>query len=88
MVHYTSHLVHLRDLENAHAQREDFASVAARNAPWMTARPYGRMDKAPTAAEIARAMSQHDATRRPRAVVIELPQRMNGGATMSLEDLQ
>jgi hypothetical protein len=86
-VHYTSDMVHLGDLEDGSSQREDFGDLAKENCPMVNIVPFGRMDAVTTFADVKRALADHGPNR-PGIIVIEVPQRMNGGATMSLGDIR
>merc|ERR1719272_2420271 len=86
-VHYTSDMVHLGELADGEQQREDFALLAKLNCPSVNVVPYGRMEGAPNFSDIKRLLSDKG-TGRAGIVVIELPQKMNGGATMSLADIR
>ena len=68
-------------------QREDFALLAKLNCPSVNVVPYGRMEGAPNFSDIKRLLSDKG-TGRAGIVVVELPQKMNGGATMSLADIR
>jgi len=86
-VHYTSHLVHLDCLGDGAEQRDNFMDLAKSNCAGVNIIPYGRMDTAASYSCVARVLN--DASNpNPGVVVVELPQRMNGGATMKLEDLR
>lgn len=89
MVHPTSHLIFLDCLRDGPQQRESFAAMAAANLPDFEVIPFGRMECEPTLKEVEAAFRCHeDATGSlPAVLVIELPQRMNGGRTMRYEDL-
>jgi len=86
-VHYSSDMVHLSELGDGEAQREDFALLAKLNCPSVNIVPYGRMEAAANFSDVKRLLS-NKGTGRPGIVVIELPQKMAGGSSMSLQDLR
>lgn len=86
LLHWTSHMVHLTHLIDGTIQREAFSQLAQKNLFGLQVVPYGVMHKAPTYNDIYRELNREDFS--PAVLVIEIPHRMNGGATISIEDLR
>eukprot|EP00039_Didymoeca_costata_P019850 m.339164 g.339164 ORF g.339164 m.339164 type:complete len:555 (-) comp18691_c0_seq1:791-2455(-) len=86
-VHYTSNLIHLASLRDGSYQREAFTDLAQENWPGIHVIPYGRMEAAASYSDVMRVLSDANPSR-PGVVVIELPQAMNGGATMHFDDIR
>lgn len=84
MVHPTSHLVFHDCLRDGPAQAEAFEAEAAANLPEFEVVRFGAMARVPTFADVEAAIE----ARWPDVLVLELPQRMNGGGTMAYDDLR
>jgi len=92
ILHPTSHLVHLDCLRDGDTQDKLKAKTAQTTLVenlGLSLSPifYGQFDQCPTFRGIE-ACLEHLSQSVPAILVIELPQRMNGGATMSLADLR
>ena len=99
LVHGTSHLVYLDCLRDAKSQVGAFQQAARDNLPDFEVLPFCRVPndystddfaRVPTCEDVERALraGRHARGRRPAVVVLELPQRMNGGATIPFDELQ
>ena len=86
LLHWTSHLVHLTHLIDGTVQREAFSALAQNNLFGLQVQPVGVMHKALCYNDVLREL--RDESFSPAVLVIEIPQRMNGGATISFEDLR
>ena len=83
-VHPTSHLVFLDCLRDSESQIRMFQEKALENLPGFDVKPFGEMSRVPTYEDVEAAVMEHT----PDVVVLELPQRMNGGGVISLEYLR
>jgi len=83
-LHPTSHLVFLDCLRDGTSQDDAFAGEAAKHLPEFDVRRFGTMSRSPTLEDLSTAIEKE----KPEVVVLELPQRMNGGATIPWEDLK
>ena len=83
-VHPTSHLVFLDCLRDAATQEKEFETCAKLTLPDFDVRTFGKMSEQPQLYQINNAIDEH----KPDVIVIELPQRMNGGNVISLKHLQ
>eukprot|EP00040_Diaphanoeca_grandis_P017024 m.88346 g.88346 ORF g.88346 m.88346 type:complete len:738 (+) comp26184_c0_seq1:206-2419(+) len=86
LVHWTSHLVHLTHLFDFVIQREAFIHLAKKNLFGLNVVPSGHFNRALSFADLQKDL--HKWKSAPAVIVVEIPQRMNGGATMSFEDLR
>jgi len=87
LVHGSCHLVHLACLGDGAAQAAAFAASAARNMPEFEVARVGRARAVPAARDVAAALDAR-AAGQAATLVLELPQRMNGGATVPLDELR
>eukprot|EP00041_Stephanoeca_diplocostata_P024119 m.603933 g.603933 ORF g.603933 m.603933 type:complete len:438 (-) comp22456_c0_seq22:190-1503(-) len=85
-VHWTSHLVHLTHLFDGSVQREQFSRLAQHNFFGLQVVPFGVMHKVASYNDVK--VRLQDDSWSPAAIVIEIPQRMNGGATITFDDLR
>jgi len=74
-VHPTSHLVFLDCLHDAADQIKEFQAAAKLTLPDFDVKTYGKMSEVPQLCHFNDAIEEH----KPDVIVIELPQRMNGG---------
>lgn len=91
LLHPTSHLVHLDCLRDGPMQDAQFENTAASNLALVTARKCGDVARVLSFDDVRRALApdvKAAAATRPDVLVVELPMRMLGGATPSLDDLQ
>ena len=84
LLHGTSHLVYLDCLRDGAAQQADWDTNVTANMPGYSVKRMGEAHRALSFADVEEAVSAGVAS----AMVIELPQRMNGGAIISWTDLQ
>eukprot|EP00288_Rhodomonas_lens_P018943 CAMPEP_0177702954 /NCGR_PEP_ID=MMETSP0484_2-20121128/7414_1 /TAXON_ID=354590 /ORGANISM="Rhodomonas lens, Strain RHODO" /LENGTH=176 /DNA_ID=CAMNT_0019214277 /DNA_START=65 /DNA_END=591 /DNA_ORIENTATION=+ len=83
-LHPTSHIVHHTCLLNSKQQNDDFAVLARKHLPaGYSAVALGRIEEAPTFQDVKRCLEKGEVG----VLVLEIPQRMNGGAVMSWSDL-
>ena len=87
LLHPTSHLVHLDCLRDGPMQSTQFDDTAALNLVGFTARKCGEVARVLSFDDVRRALAP-EITTCPDVLVVELPMRMLGGATPSLEDLR
>lgn len=86
LLHWTSHLVHLTHLIDGMLQREAFSVLAQNNLFGLQVVPIGVMHKAVSYNDVLKEL--RDESFSPAVIVIEIPQRMNGGTTISFDDLR
>lgn len=89
-VHWTSHLVFLDCLHDGKEQETQFKQRAAASLPGFEVRAFGSMSAVATFGDVEAALATLDLDDGMRNVVLvlELPQRMNGGGSMSYADLK
>jgi len=87
--HPTSHLVHLDCLRNGGEQDLQFEGAAQATLPGFDVRRVGKMGAVLTFEDVhsAVATSGSALSTRSAMLIVELPQRCNGGATMAYADL-
>ena len=98
LLHGTSHLVFLDCLRDAETQLNSFEQNARCSLSDFDVVPFSRgslldaedFRRLPKCEDVERALrvGRHARGRRPAVVILELPQRMNGGSAISLEELR
>lgn len=71
-------------LRDGTSQDAAFEAEAAKHLPEFDVRRFGTISRSPNLEDLSTAIEKE----KPEVVVLELPQRMNGGATIPWEDLQ